>query len=209
MRCPYCKTPISENTPACPRCALNVETAATAFGSPPHLQRGVNDATLALSEAQRRRVQSAFTGFHDHFPQIHLSLVTVSLTEETGLAAYAFWLFNRAGLCPPSERGGANHDILLTLDTQCHRAHLTFGYGLEPYAGEFLAKEVLLKAQDSFRTGNWTAGIITTVDTLQTSLISLTADLDRTYGVSVKDFYDAEKERLEEIANTASNGERW
>ena len=209
MRCPYCKTPISENTPACPRCALNVETAASAFGSPPRLQRGVNDATLALSESQRRRVQSAFSAFHDHFPQIHLSLMTVALTEETGLAAYAFWLFNRSGLCPASERGGANHDILLTLDTQCHRAHLTFGYGLEPFAGELIAQEVLPKAQDSIRAGNWAAGIITLVDELQVSLIALTKDLDRTYGVSVKDFYEAEKERLEGLADTAGGRDTW
>ncbi len=209
MRCPYCKTPISENTPACPRCALNVETASTAFGAPPNLQRGVNDATLALSESQRRRIQASLTEFHDHFPQIHLSLVTVELTEETGLAAYAFWLFNRSGLCPPSERGGSNHDILLTLDTQCHRAHLTFGYGLEPFVGESIAREVLPKAQDLIRSGSWAAGIITLVDALKTALIALTTDLDRTYGVSVADFYEAEKERLEDASQVTKNRESW
>ncbi|MGJ8723625.1 MAG: hypothetical protein ACSHYB_03620 [Roseibacillus sp.] len=139
LNCPYCQAPVLENSPSCPQCALSIEGATSLLGPVPLLNRGLTDTTEALSEKQRRTINSAIVRFERAFPESHLNIVLREFDPKFNLSTHLFWLFNTAGLSPQSSQNEANQDILLGLDPIHGRLGLMVGYGLEP----FVTKETI------------------------------------------------------------------
>ena len=63
MHCPYCQAPVSEESPACPRCGVDLDKATAFFGVPPPLVQGVNDSAGVIRATDTRDIRAMPT-FH-------------------------------------------------------------------------------------------------------------------------------------------------
>lgn len=213
MFCPYCSTRILETSESCPQCSFAIHEAEKFFGDVPQLSLGINDRGGALNPEDTGAIMSRLHQLSEKYPQIRFAIVTVALKPETPLPALATWLFNRAGLFHPSERGGMNRGILIALDTagEESRASIQTGYGLEPFLGYHHLQGALEAAGPAFANGSFGRGILAIISEVERILDEVYAKLEKTYGINLAEIRPSEARRIglsvptqEAIISTAS-----
>ncbi len=161
LECPYCRTPLTENTAACPKCHLDLSRAKIVLGPAPRLSHlGVSDFSGCLSDAEEKRIIRAVQHFQNRFPQSRLAIVFREFSPEFPLSAHLFWLFNSSGLASGDRKGGKNRDVLIGIDTARNVAGLTVGYGLEPFLGQEALDHLMRLAVPNFQAAEYADGVL-------------------------------------------------
>ncbi len=185
MHCPYCQAPAFETTPQCPRCGFSLERVGAYYGVMPRINAGLSDLAGLFRPRDVRRIDDATARLRDRFPQVTLSVVTTSLDPTRPLTAYAFWIFNRGGLCVDLARGGKSRDLLLTLDATNARASLMIGYGLEPFVSQTHLQDIVNHGAPHFARDRWVDGVVAVIDAATRTLTTVAASLEKTFGLDV------------------------
>lgn len=183
MHCPYCQTPVSEESPACPRCGLDMDKATAFFGTPPRLLRGVSDTAGVLTAADMRSIRRGIREFERRFPQLGFTVAFMALPKDTPGPTYTWWAFNR---CNPSGellQASANRHIFLLVDTTGGGAWLTCGYGLEPFVNTDQWQQCLTKAQPLFATVQYASGVTALLKETETVLRTVIGALPLIFGL--------------------------
>ncbi|MEM6910135.1 MAG: TPM domain-containing protein [Verrucomicrobiota bacterium] len=198
MECPYCGGELSEFLPQCPHCGIDLTRLDAVMGAVPRLSPDITDSAQILTAPVRRRLLASIHRFHRSFPQIRLSMVTVSETPNVSLRTYAFWIFNRSAFGSGFSKGPKNRHILLALHSGSNEAALMVGYGLEPFVGRRHLDAILQEQIPHFSRGAWGEGLEGTVQLLEQTLVEIWSAIDQTYGVSIRQIYheDAHGEEL-------------
>ncbi|MCK5921654.1 MAG: TPM domain-containing protein [Methylococcales bacterium] len=185
MRCPYCKSPVTEaGFPSCQRCGISLEKVTRLFGVIPPIVAGLSDNAGVLSEPARRRIKVAANEISISFPQTNFSVVTAKLPADTSLGVFAFWIFNEGGVARELDRGQNNYDILLTIAPASGRASLMVGYGLETYIDEAQLAEVIETARPALEQGQYARAIEQIISNFKEALTEIVANLESTHGVA-------------------------
>jgi hypothetical protein len=185
MHCPYCHAPAFETLPQCGACGFSLERVDQYFGVMPRLQPGISDAEGLFKPKDFRRIEAASERLHECFPQVSFSVVSVSLRPDQPLSAYAFWIFNRGGVCRELHRGGKSRDILLTLGAAHGSATLMIGYGLEPFVSLTQLQQMVNAGAADFAAGRWADGVVAVIDHTLAGLTEIFSTLGRTYGLDM------------------------
>jgi uncharacterized membrane protein YgcG len=186
MHCPYCQAPAFETTPHCPRCGFSLERVGAFYGVMPRLTPGLSDLAGLFRPRDVRRLHDATARLRDRFPQVTISVVTTTLEPTQPLTAYAFWIFNRGGICLDLARGGKSRDLLLTLDAANARASLMIGYGLEPFVSQTLLQDIVNQGAPHFARDRWIDGVVTVIDAATRTLSDVFNGLEKTYGLDME-----------------------
>lgn len=187
MRCPVCQHPLTEHDAACAACGFSLEMADRTFGIPPQLRPPVSDAGGLLQGDQLRRLALACRKFEQRFPQTQVLVVLHPVPKSQSAGAFAFWLFNRAGLCRALDKAGDNHTILFLVDTRQSpppRLACMIGYGLEPFLGSEALQASLDVGRPLLSKGQIQAAIEACLSAVAQHLIQVSAQLAATYGLA-------------------------
>lgn len=186
MRCPYCETQLTEESPGCPSCGLSIDKADHFFGSPPRLEIGITDLAGILSGRKRSAIAASAREFTLQFPQCHADVVIGQLPPETPAAAWTWWIFNRARSRDAVNMAGENRDVLLYLDAKVRRPWLTIGYGLEPFISRDVLKSALVAGRESLLDGAFHTAAEQILSALRQSFVTILNDLPRITGAPEK-----------------------
>ncbi len=189
MRCPFCSAPAYEGIGECPHCGFSLTKLDAIFGTVPRVTPGISDFASLFSDREKRKLQSALYHFHKRFPQVTLHIVTNRLRPGENLPAWAFWIFNRAGISRSVDVGGENRNALLCIDAENARAAIIVGYGLEPFVGEQHLQDVVASAANDYRGNRFFEGTQLAINSLDQVLSRICSGLDRTYGVNLADLH--------------------
>lgn len=151
----------------------------------PRLNAGLSDLAGLFRPRDVRRLNDATARLRDRFPQVSLSVVTITLEATQPLTAYAFWIFNRGGICLDLARGGKSRDLLLTVDTANARASLMIGYGLEPFVSHTALQNIVNCGAPHFARDHWVDGVVAVIDAATRTLTDVFATLGNTYGLDM------------------------
>jgi uncharacterized membrane protein YgcG len=184
MFCPYCHAPAFEAQPACERCGFSIERIEPFFGVMPRLKPGLSDLAGIFAPRETRRLKSLLGRFSGQFPQIGFSIVTTVLESGQPLSAYAFWIFNRGGICRQLERG-RSRDLLLTVDAANARASLMIGYGLEPFVPAPQLQEMINAGAPDFAAARWVDAAAAVIEKSGVILREVAEGLGPTYGLDM------------------------
>lgn len=167
IECPSCRTALTEDTPVCPECKLELRTAKRVLGLPPRLNPlGVTDFASCLSASEEKRLLKAIAIFQQRFPQSRIAVVFREFVPEVPLGAQLFWLFNTSGLASEDSKHGKNRDLLIGIDTNQNIAGLTIGYGLEPFLGQDALDHLMQLAVPKLELGEYATGILEVITAL-------------------------------------------
>jgi len=183
MQCPYCQNPVSEESPACPRCGLTMEKATAFFGTPPRLFRGVSDSAGVLTARETRIVRRAIRDFERRFPQLGFTVAFIALPKDTPGPTYTWWVFNRANPSGELQQASSNRHLFLLVDTAGGGAWLTSGYGLEPFVGPSHWQPCLAKAQPHFSAAQYATGVTALLKEADARLRTVIAAIPRVFGL--------------------------
>lgn len=107
------------------------------------MKGGLTDPERILNGREQGRVRKALRRYERQLPQLEFHVALLSVPAEIKVGCFAFWLFNGSGVCSDLHKGGLNFHSLLLIDTDHCRAHLSVGYGLEPFVREEELSQVL------------------------------------------------------------------
>lgn len=185
MHCPYCQNPVSEESPACPRCGVDMDKATAFFGAPPRLVQGVSDSAEVLRPRDLRTIRRAIREFERRFPQAGFTVAFMTLGKDIPGATYAWWVFNRSNPAGELLQASANRHVFLLVDTASRGAWLTQGYGLEPFVSAAYLQQCLEKAQPLLARGQFAAAVAALLKELEAVLRTVAADLPRIFGLGL------------------------
>lgn len=194
MQCPYCHTPLNENSKECPSCQLSLYAANTLLKPMPRTIRGLNDSRQVLAKGANKRITTAITALERKFPQVDMHIMVSKFDKKFPLATHLFWLFNQGDFCATNRKGGKNHSILMGLDYQSGKIGLIVGYGLEPFLPMKTLDHTLERAQPLLASGNFGMAIITVITSLSELMESICANLHEALGIDL-----GEKEVIKEF----------
>lgn len=183
MHCPYCQNPVCEESPACPRCGLDMDKATAFFGTPPRLLRGVSDSANVLSAGDMRAVRQSIKEFERRFPQAGFTVTFMALPKDTPGPAYTWWVFNRSNPSGELQQASMNRHVFLLVDITSGGAWLTCGYGLEPFVSTAQWQQCLAKAQPHFAAGQYVAGVGAVLKEAEAVLRTIVGALPRIFGL--------------------------
>ena len=186
MRCPYCRTRLTETAVECPKCVLTLDRASALLGAVPRLGRGVCDTTGVLGRAEIQKLAKACTKLGWHFPQVSLDILVHGFPQEHPFELYVFWLFNCGGFSSESAKGGANHSILLALDPAQGKSALTVGYGLEPFLSDDALDHLLALSEPAWRAKDWSRGLQEVITGLDRLLESAALEIAAGFGLQAQ-----------------------
>jgi uncharacterized membrane protein YgcG len=192
MHCPFCQAPVFEAIAQCTSCGFSLDRVEAFFGEMPRLEAGVSDLAGLFRPGDARRIAEASARLHERFPQVTCSIVTTSLEPSQPLTAYAFWLFNRAGIFRDMQRGSKSRGVLLALDAANARASLMIGYGLEPFVSQEDLREIIDEGAPHFARQFWVEGIVTVLARTTARLSEIVARIGETYGLEMSSVQSAE-----------------
>lgn len=184
MRCPYCRTRLTENALECPACRLTLDRATALLGPVPRLGQGVADLAGVLPKGDAAKIAKAIGRLTWTFPQISLHVLLHVFPEDHPFDLHVFWLFNSGGFSTESQKAGENRSILLAIDPALGRSALTVGYGLEPFLGDEALDHLLELAEPAWRNGDWTRGILEVIAGLDRLLESAALEVAAGFGLS-------------------------
>lgn len=183
MRCPYCRTPLEENSSECPSCKLTLNRATSLLGAVPRFSPGLGDTAILLSTREMKKLSARIHEMKRRFPQVTLHIIVRDLPTNHPFDLYLFWIFNNANLSEEAHKGGENRDILLLLDPTQTRVGMIVGYGLEPFLREEALDHLLELSEPAFREQRWLDGFLQLVDGLDQLLESAAIDVQEALGV--------------------------
>ena len=96
MRCPYCRTRLTETAVECPKCVLTLDRASALLGAVPRLGRGVCDTTGVLTRPEVQKLAKAATRLCWRFPQITFDILLHGFPLDHPFDLHVFWIFNSA-----------------------------------------------------------------------------------------------------------------
>lgn len=184
MQCPYCQSPLLEDSPACPRCGLTLEKAGAFFGTAPRLIRGVSDSAGVLAAADVRKIKRAIVQFERRFPQTGFTVAFMELPADSPGATYAYWVFNRSNPAGELNQGCENRHLFLLVDTAGGGAWMTVGYGLEPFIGERHLQQCLERTRTPFAAGEYASGVIALLGEAESVFREVIGTLPRAFGLN-------------------------
>lgn len=184
MRCPYCRTRLTELALECPACRLTLDRATALLGPVPRLGQGVADLAGVLPKADAAKISKAIGRLMWTFPQVSLHVLLHVFPEEHPFDLHVFWLFNCGGFSSEAQKAGENRSILLALDPALGRSALTVGYGLEPFLGDEALDHLLELAEPAWLNGEWTRGILEVIAGLDRLLESAALEVAAGFGLS-------------------------
>ncbi|PAW75921.1 MAG: hypothetical protein B9S38_00090 [Verrucomicrobiia bacterium Tous-C4TDCM] len=184
MRCPYCRTRLTELAVECPACRLTLDRATALLGPVPRLGLGVADLAGVLPNGDAEKIAKAVSRLMWTFPQISLHVLLHVFPEDHPFDLHVFWLFNCGGFSNESQKAGENRTILLALDPAKGRSALTVGYGLEPFLGDEALDHLLELAEPAWLAGEWTRGILEVIAGLDRLLESAALEVATGFGLS-------------------------
>lgn len=194
IACPNCRTALTEETPVCPGCNLELRTAKRVLGPAPRLNHlGVTDFSGCLSKAEEKRLLKEVNLFQQRFPQSRLAVVIRAFSEDFPLGAQLFWLFNTAGLASEDSKLGKNRDILIGIDSQQNLAGITIGYGLEPFLGQEALDHLMQLAAPQLQLDDYAAGALAIIRGLSKLMEGVCRELREMLGLDY-DFAVKEKQ---------------
>jgi uncharacterized membrane protein YgcG len=182
VRCPACQSPALEDDAACRQCGFTLESVDQLFGIAPMLERPITDLADALSPGERSEIAKAVRALERRFPQISLAVVLAPVPDGVNAATWAFWLFNRGSLFSAVEKGGANHGVLLLVDTVHDQALVALGYGLEPFVAENALRSCLTESAISLKKKRYAAAIVDCISKLAVHFTEACEKLPRLFG---------------------------
>ena len=184
MHCPYCQSPVCEESPACPRCGLDMDKAGAFFGTAPPLVQGVSDTSGVLTNGDKRAIRRAILEFERRFPQAGFTAAFMALPKDTPGPTYAWWVFNRTNPAGELLQASDNRHLFLLVDTAARGAWLTGGYGLEPFLSARHFQQCLTKARPHFANGQWAAGIAALLNEAEAVFRFVITSLPRVFGLA-------------------------
>ena len=108
---PIVGTALTENTAACPHCALDLSRANAVLGPVPRLSAsGLSDLAGVLKTGQPEKILRLLDDFQFRFPQSRLAVVLRNFDPKLPLATHLYWLFNVAPVSGKGNPGGTNRD---------------------------------------------------------------------------------------------------
>lgn len=170
MRCPYCQTALSANSPECPSCRLTFPRTVALLGAAPRLVETLSDGANLIPASDHGRLRKRIAGVQERFPQLVLEVVTYRFPAEHPFSTHVFWLFNAAEFAGSMRRGKDNHAIMLVIDPGRLEAAVIPGYGLEPFLSSEALGHLLDLAAPAWEEGRWVDGIVRVIDGLDTWL---------------------------------------
>jgi hypothetical protein len=184
MRCPYCRTRLTELAVECPSCRLTLDRATALLGPVPRLSHGVADLARVLPPGDAIKIGKAIGRLMWTFPQVSLHVLLHHFPAEHPFDLHVFWLFNCGGFSSEAQRAGDNRTILLALDPGQGRSALTVGYGLEPFLADEALDHLLETAEPAWIAGEWTRGILEVISGLDRLLESAALETGAGFGLS-------------------------
>ncbi len=183
VRCPACRAPANEFDAACGQCGFSLEVADRAFGIAPALQGPIADMSGVLGALSQRRAAHVIAEVERRFPQLRIAAVLMEVPAQAPLLPYAFWLFNRGSLSSAVDKGGANHLVMLMIDTSTDRAITMVGYGLEPFLQETHLQSCLQAAEQPLRRRRFAQAIESFARELDRQLAELCRLVPKQFGL--------------------------
>lgn len=184
MRCPYCRTRLTESSPECPACRLTLNRANALLGPVPRLTDGVSDLAGLLPRGDAAKVAKAIGRLSWTFPQVTVQVLLHEFPAQHPFELNVFWIFNCGGLSLETNKGGENHTILLVVDPGQERSALMVGYGLEPFLGEEALDHLLELSEPAWMAGEWTRGILEVIAGLDRLLEGAALEVANGFGLS-------------------------
>jgi uncharacterized membrane protein YgcG len=184
MNCPACSTDeLQELTAACPRCGFELASLDRELGFAPKLRPGITDLAGFLSKRQHSKLSDQLHELALQFPQCRFAALLVNAPSHIPLAAYVFWLFNKAGIAAPIEKGAHCRVVLVVIDTATATCCCMVGYGLEP----FLTRERLQRVTEAtspYLSGqDFAAAFHVSFDVLHDLLQNLSMQIPTLFGI--------------------------
>ncbi|WP_395753376.1 TPM domain-containing protein [Prosthecobacter sp.] len=183
MRCPACRAPSIETDAACRQCGFSLELADRTFGIAPSLQGPIADTAGVLGAFAQRRAVHVIEEVERRFPQLSIAVVLMDVPHQAPLLPYAFWLFNRGSLSSAVEKGGANHLVMLLVDTSTDQAITMVGYGLEPFLQEVHLQSCLQAAEQPLRRRRFAQAIESFARELDRQLVEMCRLVPKQFGL--------------------------
>lgn len=193
MHCPYCQQPVTEESPQCVACGLDMQRLDAVLGVPLILQAGLRDDGRVLDARATKVVKRALAQFCGRFPQVHMALLIRPAPTVVPLRTWAWWLFNRGQFSAALDKGSVNRDMLLVLDPVARRMALTVGYGLEPFVGQRDLSAALDSGRGALEAGDWAEACCQVLVALDHGLQVIIGRMPRTYGVPMPLLLDQEE----------------
>jgi hypothetical protein len=184
MRCPFCRTRLTELSVECPACRLTLNRATALLGPVPRLGQGVADLAGVLPGGDALKIGKAINRLTWTFPQVSLHVLIHLFPEEHPFDLHVFWLFNSGGFSMESQKAGENRTILLALDPALGRSALMVGYGLEPFLNDEALDHLLELAEPAWQAGEWARGILEVIAGLDRLLESAALEVASGFGLS-------------------------
>lgn len=183
MRCPYCRTRLTETAEECPACRLTLDRASKLLGPVPRLEHGVADMAGVLARGEAAKLHKAINRLGGSFPQLKFHVLLHLFPEEHPFELHVFWLFNRGNYSSEAHKGGNNHSLLLAIDPARGRSALMTGYGLEPFLGDEALDHLLELAEPAWIAGHWAQGIHEVIRGLDRLLASAAREAAAGFGL--------------------------
>lgn len=183
MRCPFCRTRLTEHTAACPACHLTRDRVSTLLGPADPLASAVTDHCKQLTHREISKLEKRIQRMSSTLPQVRFRVVLQTFPAEHPFDLHIFWLFNCGGLPTDDKPPGENRNILLALDPSLGRSALMLGYGLEPFIADDALDHLLESAEPAWVTGDWSGGILRITDALQTLLKDTVREISDRFGL--------------------------
>lgn len=147
------------------------------------MHRPIADVTGVLGAFSLRRAAHVIGEVERRFPQLSIAAVLMDVPAQAPLLPYAFWLFNRGSLSSAVDKGGANHLVMLLIDTSTDRAITMVGYGLEPFMQEMHLQSCLQAAEQPLRRRRFVQAIESFARELDRQLVELCRLVPKQFGL--------------------------
>ena len=183
MRCPYCHSPLEENSAECPTCKLTLSRVSALLGPVPRTAPGIGETLRVLDKRSIKKLAARIDEMQRRFPQVKMHIIVRDFPSIYPFDLFLFLTFNHARLSIEAHKGCENRDILLVVDPSQARCGLTVGYGLEPFLREETLDHLLELAEPAFRDQRWLDGFTTIVDGLDRLLESVAIDIAEAIGI--------------------------
>lgn len=139
----------------CPHCGLTLEHLDHVYEGFSRVVRRPHDVAGVLRVKERAKVAKLIAKAEKAFPQLYVSVATVSLRDDQQIRSYGYWLMNRGEF--EERRAGSRVDgcVLLVLDVDRKEACICFGYLMDQHMKEVEAFSALADAHPHLLEGRY------------------------------------------------------
>ncbi|MDB6077542.1 MAG: hypothetical protein JWO82_1289 [Akkermansiaceae bacterium] len=184
MRCPYCRTPLTEHSAECPSCRLTLDRAASLLGPVPRMTPVVGDLAGVFRQRGKKKLRQAINRLEWNFPQVHFHILAHAFSSEHPFDLNVFWFFNCGALSGEHEKAGKNHTVLLALDPIQSKSSIMVGYGLEPFLSAEALDHILELAGPAWSKRDWIRGTLEVIEGIERLLESSAISVAVGFGLS-------------------------